>query len=429
MEYMPVFQKEGFVRLSKDKISLPLAMIYEVVYIVFLLGIAMDSGTYDKLLGKSIFEWLLPYVGILLLPIVMISPRGFLHRRAVYILFSIILLWALASLAWSSLKFDLSAIVYPLYMAWLSMSVAFIFTYAATFRGSDWEQTASRLAWVLTAIFLYYLYKYSLAPGGIAGLGEHRLRGRLGGAAVLHFIMLPVLAVHFANAIRKSGKMTALFSWAGVIVMVLLILLTGSRAGLLSMLILIASLFFSARRSFLSYITVTALGFGTYMLVNSLFSLERLGSLEDTSRQLTYMTGWKYATSSWTALWFGNGYGSIWPWYAIETEKMLGIRSVMQNTEWGSTLYHPHSLLLGLLSELGLVSVVAFAGMVIVLIRVHAKAKKQGERMRAYLSLGMLCTLPATFMDYYLFKSWDLAFIWWTFLFLAVAVPKGRSLK
>ncbi|TMV47498.1 hypothetical protein FE783_21080 [Paenibacillus mesophilus] len=427
MEHIPAFKKYDYPVLQQDKLSLPLAGLIEGIYIVFLAVISLDSGAYDKLLGKSIAEFVMPYMMLLLLPFMMMSRRGASYRGTVYLLFCSILVWALSSVAWSNVRFDLELIVYPLYMTWLSVTIAYLFTYGVTFRDSRWEHVATRMAWMLTAVFLYYLYKYSLLPGGIGGLTEHRLQGTLGGAAVIHFLMIPVLAIHLANASIKNSKWIQSVSWAGVFIVVMLIMLTGSRAGLLCMLLMVAIVFFSTKRSVTSYLLTAALGVGIFIAISSLISFERLENLEDSSREMTYATGWKYATTSLTTFVFGNGYGSVWPWYAVETEKLFGIRSEMQSTEMGVTLYHPHSLLLGLLTELGVLSVLAFIGIVIVLLRVYSRAGKSNDPLRRYLALGILCTLPATVMDFYLFKSWDMAVIWWTFLFLAIAVPKERK--
>lgn len=351
--------------------------------------------------------------------------------------FLVLILFAVASLGWSSVGPSDRG---PMFYTALNTLAAFGLGYALVAGRSprSVEGLLTRLAFAMAGISLVYLSE-SLFEFGLRSkegsiiydFGMQRVRGPLYGAATGHFLLLPSLGLVLNRLLQREKHRKAL-SLAALLALLLTLIGLGSRAALLCFavfVVLVLIMLKDARKKVIAMVIVSALSVCAATTIFTRATSDRLIDLSDDSRSDTYLAAWEIvkASGSWSLL--GSGYGSIWPWYRADVEdggvEVNGLKGTW--TPYGWILYHPHSLPLLLGVELGLVGLVFFVMIWQVLVRLVLQGR--GSRSADLFVCGVAASGFAMFFDLPLFKSWPVATLWWIFVLGGLAVtaqPSGR---
>jgi O-antigen ligase len=113
----------------------------------------------------------------------------------------------------------------------------------------------------------------------------------------------------------------------------------------------------------------------------------------------------------------GSGLGSLWPWYLTEAEggDLYMTKRYIRHTPYGILLYHPHSTVLVLLVELGLVGLLFLIVFAAGLLRALKRAMVTGEN--AMLAWGLLISSISIEFDLFLVRKPTRDIIWWILAF------------
>ncbi|MEL4506335.1 O-antigen ligase family protein [Luteococcus sp. H138] len=344
--------------------------------------------------------------------------------------FLVLLGWAL----WSSLNTPLPRVLKP----WVDVSRPYLVVPVVTAIAT----TAS--AWGLMAavsparrpVLLWRASMLLAATTLLAGprtmLANHSLRlgTGMGGAAIYHVVLLLAGAVLLRSALRDEHRR---WSLAGVAVCLLGILMTGSRAGLLSLLVFLGLLgvAFAMRGRIKLVLALSGALVALLVALMAVFPVaRRLVQPNEQFRAANYETAWRTWQASGHNTWLGVGSGRMWPWYFYESgASPVPWRGVIQ-TGYGRSLTNPHSLYLGVLAELGLVGaalllvlVGAVVWQLVVAWRTMLRTAPGAPAAEALASLATLvvplalfATLVAFAVDHYLFKNFAISFWWWLVL-------------
>jgi O-antigen ligase len=344
-----------------------------------------------------------------------------------YLPFSLLVVFALSSMFLTGNYRHPYAeyIALPAFLAWCAMSLAFALV--CSLPPDKIEGLAYRLSTAIAIIALVYIYVTLFPPGDYRRFarvsetfGLTRLAGPLGLSMSLPAVMVPALA-YFASESR--GRTYSPFALLMTLILTGVILLGGSRAGFLALLVVVLSTFLG-RLSVLARVFLGASIVGVTVLVFQLVSAERYLDFQDNIRMETYTTAVRAWTDSAFSLIFGQGYGSIWEhWYLVETELVTRqeIRPLMFHmTDFGRVVTIPHSTYFQILAELGLLGIGLLAIAIgSQLIPVYRRNMTYGPGLR--LAPGMAASLIVLLFDTILFKTFRLASIWWVFFFIMAA--------
>lgn len=252
-------------------------------------------------------------------------------------------------------------------------------------------------------------------------LTHHTLRAAtaMGGSAVIHVVFLVAGGVFLDRwRTRRHWSDLAGFVWCMV-----LLVGTGSRAGLVCLVLFAALSLGSAlwrhegRRIWLF---VAA---GTLAVVAALSafvpSLARLFNFSDPKRSVNAATAWRAWQQSPVT---GVGSGRLWPGAAFDTGLVPVPGAGLHPTPWGDALLSPHSTLLYALAELGAVGLLTLglftAGIVWAWVR-------RPSQCAATLT-ALVATLPAHLFDTYLVRNLSVSFF---LIFIFVLTQVGTADK
>ena len=140
-------------------------------------------------------------------------------------------------------------------------------------------------------------------------------------------------------------------------------------------------------------------------------SLRRLVSLSDPLREQNLISALSWWTRDWQTVVFGAGSGQVWPWFAIDSGLVAAPGERMVPTPAGQVLLSPHSTLLAVVVELGLVGALLAGVMVAALGWLAVRTRRDG--FTAPLALALVAGLVAFLFDTYLLKEPGNAFWWW----------------
>lgn len=292
-----------------------------------------------------------------------------------------------------------------------------------------------RLTLAMAAVATAYVLKswYAAALGlDFIRLQEQRTGGPLASPAVLHFPILPALAWAAGRALVERGRQRWL--WLAVAAAVAFaILSTRSRGALLGagVFALLGALRLPDRRLRLRLVaSVLLVGAAAEVAVLSQSSADRLTAFADTTRSLNLdavLRAWSW--DAWTTV-RGWGLGHFWNWYPTDVTSIITGPSIYEygflyiETQFGVMLYHPHSLVLFLVTELGLVG----AGFLLVLggslLWAVLRARDAGQGL---LAAGLLGSTTALVADLLVFKSFIASGVWWVFLFACLRLAAAPS--
>ena len=251
-----------------------------------------------------------------------------------------------------------------------------------------------------------------------------RLATALGGSASIHLVFLLAAAVGLGWYLRSRGTVQGAAgpAWPGPVLVVLGatgVLVTGSRGGLLALVawvvLLAVQLLFGRngrQRRLWPWLVTAGAGIGVAVVVAVLFpSLGRLFSLGDPLREQNLFSALTWWTRDWQTIVAGAGSGQVWPWFAIDSGLVPAPGERMVPTPAGQVLLSPHSTLLAVVVELGLVGALLAGVMVFALCKLALRGRE--DAFAAPLALALLATLVAFLFDTYLFKEFGNAFWWW----------------
>lgn len=148
-------------------------------------------------------------------------------------------------------------------------------------------------------------------------------------------------------------------------------------------------------------------------------NFERVTHFECNGRQFTHETAWRIvANSTTTDLVRGAGYGAYWPWYSrggwLGRDTPDYYLPNVYRTEYGLTLFHPHSVFLLLSVELGLLGLVAFLflwkTLATLVLRYGA------DHRIGLIACGLFASAMALFFDTFFFKCQKTSCIWCIYL-------------
>jgi O-antigen ligase len=368
---------------------------------------------------------------LLLVPILSFYARD-IYANMTLLLFTIIIIWGIISIEYQLMgeiawKYNF----YSLIITFFSMAVG----YSMALSSTNKELFLTRLSGLLTLIFVLYAvesllglgFRSTLASYVNDALGIQRLKGPLGGAAVIGTIMVPVIAVHFSNVLKRDYK---IYHFTMMLMTVICVILTGSRASFIGLFIFIILLLIriGSMRSVFLFLMGSIIIVG---IMQSFMSFDRYTSIEDTTREQTFQTSISMVLESPKTLILGQGSGEIWPWYYSESqlraEDSSKILDNLKLTRYGIVLYHPHSLFIGVLIELGLIALLLL--LIILLLPIWKFWQKTDNRlnMKSLLIMGILATYPLLAVDYYLFKNWQISLIWWVFYFSTLLLREKKK--
>lgn len=250
-------------------------------------------------------------------------------------------------------------------------------------------------------------------------IGESdRLSAGIGGAAVIFSALLLTLAMFLASYRAGLWRVASL---VGAGMSALAIVLSGSRSGLICLVVFIVVAFAGlvAKRTLPRPV---AWGIGALVAVlGALLVLipeaQRLLSFSDELRQINLRASWVAWTESWHSLLLGQGSGRVWPWYLYESTELPIVPRIVTTT-WGEALPHAHSTFLAVLVELGLVGFVVLAVMLVGVGRILVVGKRWG-RPSFLVAAAIVATIPGWLFDTFLIKNFPLA-LWWWFVLIAV---------
>jgi hypothetical protein len=375
----------------------------------------LDSNHTIQIFGHDIpaFALLMAIILGLALPLRPDAQERRLARR-LFMLFSFVLSYAGLTIFLSDRTFS-ADFGYPLILAFLAMIVPYKLTGLIRSVRMKPRQNIFRFSLVITLSMIIYAVKTQTGTSVSV-----QLESPLGGAAVVHVALLLTLAAYFACA--KSGYRRGL-ALVLVALTIALIILTGSRAGLGSALLLGFLMVLDARRPGRSIVALVFIG-SVFVFLLRVLPTDRFSTLNDEGRGVNMSTSLHFLADSVNNVIFGVGSGRVWPWYKYE-EGALAFNQVTHfaYTQFGYLLTNPHSVFLGTIVELGLIGFIPMSLMFVAIFREYLRIRHlPGNDFLAILFLGILCTLPSFLFDDYLYKNFPTTFIWWYFVFFALTL-------
>lgn len=254
-----------------------------------------------------------------------------------------------------------------------------------------------------------------------------RLYSGLGGAAVMSVPLLIATAILLAG-LRTAERRRWLWG-TGVAVGVVMIVQTGSRAGLVTLVAYAALVLFdllrsgrNRRRTVLVAVGVAAV---TAVTLVSRPELHRLLLFSDPWRERNLFSAMSALTSSWWAPLIGQGHGSLWPWFFTESGQIPFSHGNMASTPWGLLLPAPHSVYLWALVELGIVGL----GLVLVVVGALLWSwwKAAPDSPRRVLLAALVASLFSFATDTFLVSNFPASMLWWYLLFVGTSCISGTA--
>jgi O-antigen ligase len=282
------------------------------------------------------------------------------------------------------------------------------------------------VAVVTTMIALVYALATVVAPrlgfrGGIeVGFGEARLTGPIGNAAIIYVIFLPT-AAYWLSRVRHGSRR----AWLGVSINILGLILTFSRAAVLSLalwlvLVVLLSPGISLSRKAV-VVSLTILFVFVLSLIWSSELVSRLTLAED-PRLDTSIAGLRAFSDS--PIW-GHGFSHVWPWWQRHGELGAGLlanrrEGLFAYTPYGWVLWNPHSLVALVGAETGILGAIL---MLLLLGLPLIRARRSGIDRELLAALVIVIAADSLLGgSFYAFP--ELASVWW--IYVASLGVEGR---
>jgi hypothetical protein len=294
-----------------------------------------------------------------------------------------------------------------------------------------------RLVGALSAVSLLYtaqsllgLGLRSAAAATLNDFGMERVRGPLFESSTGYFLLIPALAFALqetlARRVRPAYGVAAMFALSMTIVGL------GSRAGyvLLALFALASVGIVKGGRKMAAIAVIAVVVSLGAALIFSKANTERLTVKTKDGRTLIHeAVGSIMSARSIPELLAGSGLGSWWPWYLTEVEggDLYKTGRYFRRTPHGILLYHPHSTILLLGVELGMVGMLFLAWFGAALLRAVRRAFVLGENV--VFAAGLAVSSLSLGFDLFLVRRPTRDAVWWLMLFgllAMVAKPAQR---
>lgn len=343
--------------------------------------------------------------------------------------FSLMLAYAAISILWAQMdSYNSRAMLYSLGFS----AAAFMlpFSVVASLTPAQVRSLARMVALGLATVSaIYFVVSFfglsvrtELGHSYTFGFGIERLKGPLFEPSTGHLILLPAAAVllqDWYDEVPGHGMANA----AGLAALSVSIIALGSRFALIVTVLFILAIAITARGGRSRRIAVVAVA-GVALSAAVVFryaSTERLESF-DSQRAATYVTAWNIVEQRDPAVSLaGSGYGSIWPWYMLDwdlADRVVRGQATV-SSDYGTTLFQPHSVILLLGVELGLPGLLFFARLWTTLGGLVRRAVH--SRNYAIAVIGLFCATFGFFGDLFIFKGPKVSTLWWFFLLAALS--------
>lgn len=388
-----------------------IAIIY-ILLITFIIGRGnYKIEIYNIVFSYEIFIFIIFFV-ILLMFIIYLKKIKIVNNKIniiIYSLFFFIIIYSLTTIVINE-GLELSELkIPPLLLVYFNITIPFLFSLLISVNKNKAYKFLYLLSLIISSsVFIPFMNTLS------NGEDISRLSTSLGGAAVIHVALLISLSIYIINLKLNYHKF---FSVIMIIVNLTMIISTQSRAGIITLVLFLMIILIDFKNIKKSLI----IGVLLYTLLFTIFQLfpsDRLDNLESQARSETYETSKNIFLSSTKNIIFGTGYGEIWPWYGYENG-LKSFNSVIRTTE-GNVLTNSHSVFWGVATELGLIGLVPLMIIMIIIIQQLIKAFKNNNIVSQTILLAIVSTIPAFYVDLYLFKNFNITAIWWLFLFYAL---------
>jgi hypothetical protein len=346
-----------------------------------------------------------------------------LHHR-VFFFFLLLLIYALISMYWSNLESpDFIPMAYTIVCSFFSVLLGYMVVVKCP--KTELPGFLNRIVIFITVISAIYCLESYLILGlrsfegiELVEFGIDRVHGPLYGSSTGQFILLPAFALALGNVIDSKRNLTVWVCISSVLIITLFSL--GSRASVvcLCLFFLLSGLLV---RKILFVILSICIICSSLLLVMQSAQVDRLFLLEDQARYINHMTSYEIVRSSMPFFLLGHGYGSYWPWYLPDVQdggaRVTG--RYVSETQFGYLLYHPHSVVLMLIVELGVVGLLFLIYLMYVQFKIVFHAKLTPKML--LFAAGIVSSSAAFLLDFYLFKNWSISLLWWIFLFSTIA--------
>lgn len=308
----------------------------------------------------------------------------------------------------------------PLLTAWLTMAAGVVVVVLI-----PPAQRVARLWW---AGWLLIVSSLAVWPRAVGVHDSPRLATGMGGSATIHLVFLLCTGLFLGAAWQGHRRR---WSLVGAAASILCLLLTGSRSGLLSLAVLAVLVLvwlgrrISTRLAAAALAAVVAIG---ALMVALVPAARRLLVFGDELRAANLATAWHVFTSDPLTAILGVGSGRLWPWYAFDARYWTVPWRGQVHTSEGDVLTNPHSVLLGVGVELGVVGLALMGVLVgVVLARLATAWRHRPAAGFGTISDGLVLALVAGFVawvfDYYLFKNYAVSFWWWACFTAVFTIP------
>lgn len=284
-----------------------------------------------------------------------------------------------------------------------------------------------RLTIVATACAVLLVTAVISWPRQAAIHRSERLATAMAGSATVHAVLLLVAAFAFGLFLDRWHPRVALvlggFATLGL-------LATESRAGLLALaswvILVVIGRFLGGRAHPLKLWPLWVAGAILMVALFAFGPLRRMVSFGDPKRAENLESALNIWTRSPETIARGTGAGQVWPWYAFDAGAVPVPGDGIQNTAWGDVLISPHSTVLAVLVELGLVGALLFGSSVVALMGVLWSSRRHPSRL--LLPAALVASLVAFLFDTYLLKNFGVSLWWWLFATIVVTrSPRGAG--
>lgn len=350
----------------------------------------------------------------------------------------LLLCYAGISMLWAGLgSRDATAMSYTMIINFFTLLLGY------TVIARQGREAVERFLWRLsifigTVGFLYFAeFYFSLGFSSpdvheVWGGGMYRIHGPFFPASLGSFIMMPALGFT-TQKFMNTSQHRWLYSLLAI-VLAIAILATGARGALVMLGIfgLLAGLFLpSARQRIFALTLLLIMALIASVVVFSKVDPGRMVSAEASGRVMTHWTSWNLVKNAPNLQKiFGWGLGRWWAWYLPDVEyggtRVTGRFFI--HTPYGVILHQPHSVLLFLGVELGLVGLIYFAFLWSVLFRAAVRSIQTNRYPIFAISLIAACT--GLFIDYMVFRAGqETQIVFWLYLFGLLSLVNRNSEK
>lgn len=365
--------------------------------------------------GREVYVSALLFIAILLL---IPTPRRQLRTpriAVVQVSFALLLVHSVVSILWAGATVDTYYVIAPIVNSALTIAAAS--RLAVGIPVNDGPRILYNVAIMTT---LSTLMAALLGQWGNAA-DATRLGTQLAGASMLHVALLLSFGI-FLAAIQQRQRVGISTIMAGIAT--LLIVMTESRAGIVSIALLVALMLLRTLRSLYMVPAVVVL-VAVAVIAIRIMPTERVFDLTDMARSTNYETGFRALFESPNSIIVGVGSGAVWPWYA---HLVSGEVDSLMLGDYGLTLRNPHSLFVGVLVENGIVGIsLLIAALGTVLYAAGRWYARHPKTFYAPICIAIFVSVLSFFTEYHLLSNFPLAFIWWLVVFTFLRFEGGSS--